>query len=355
MASNGTLCIKKGGSMKFKDELKKLEKDFEERSGDIDRLSESDKAKFMFYSAYTVLYDDEGIGHKRAGLSQDDMLRSLSFIGYAADQGYVLAQYGLANILLDTGNIEKQAEAFTWFQRAAAQGLEEAKYVLGETPSQQTEIESSAERKTVETEKSSGAKDSVQVGSIMRFADIEWRVLDVRNNKALLISEKTLETRPYNDKYVDVTWETCAIRQYLNGEFYDKLGAEKSAIAETRNNNPSNPWYGTAGGNATTDKVFLLSLDEVVKYFGDSGALANRRRKDWEGSAKSDGACVFDQYNNARIAKNNSGETSWWWLRSPGCRGYNAASIDSCHGYIHVLGDSVSGTNGVRPALWLKL
>ena len=68
--------------------------------------------------------------------------------------------------------------------------------------------------------------------------------------------------------------------------------------------NPNNPWYGTSGGNATTDKVFLLSLDEVVKYFGDSGDLLNKRRKDYKGNAVSAGDSLYDEYNDSRIVKN---------------------------------------------------
>gem|GEM_PF-2704783 len=188
----------------------------------------------------------------------------------------------------------------------------------------------------------------------VKLADIDWRVLTVENNKALLISEKILEKRPYNVKYKDVTWETCTLRQYLNGEFYNSLGSVRSAIVETRNSNPNNPWYGTAGGNATTDKVFLLSLDEVVKYFGDSGDLANKRRKNSSGNLKSDGLWLHDQYNSMRIAKYGNG-TDWWWLRSPGTGSGNAARV-YYDGGVYVGGNGVPEDDiGVRPAMWLNL
>jgi hypothetical protein len=157
---------------------------------------------------------------------------------------------------------------------------------------------------------------------IYRFGNIDWSVLDVdrQKGKALLISNKIIEKRPYNVEYANITWESCTLRKYLNGEFLNKLGAAESAIAETRNSNPNNPWYGTAGGNTTTDKVFLLSLDELVKYFGDSGDLANKRRKDYKGNSDLNGYYVHDRYNNARIANYGSEGACWWWLRSPGLR-----------------------------------
>ena len=181
------------------------------------------------------------------------------------------------------------------------------------------------------------------VGNTENIAGIDWRVLAVENDKALLVSEKILEKRRYNVDYRATTWETCTLRKYLNGEFYSGLGTAKSAVAETRNPNPSNPWYGTAGGNTTTDKVFLLSLGEVCSYFGDSAA--NLRTK---GSTGSD-YYINDENNSARMAKG-----AWWWLRSPGHFG-NYAAIVGAFGSVYVGGNFVkSCSGGVRPALWLN-
>ena len=192
----------------------------------------------------------------------------------------------------------------------------------------------------------------------IKLGGIDWRVLAVENNKALLISEKILESRPYNTEYKDITWEWCTLRKYLNSDFYNKLGMAKSAIAETRNNNPNNPWYGTSGGNETVDKIFLLSLDELVKYFGDSGDLRNKKRYGWEDSKhclQSNGYLLHDQYDDARIAKNGKGEACWWWLRSPGHISNCAARV-SFGGSVDVFGYGVIlDTVGVRPALWLNL
>ena len=188
---------------------------------------------------------------------------------------------------------------------------------------------------------------TLEIGSIYQFANIDWRVLDIQNNKALLISEKILEKRPYNVEYEDITWEKCNLREYLNGEFYNKLGTAKSAISETRNSNPNNPWYETLGGNATTDKVFLLSLDEVCRYFGDSTTeLRNVRKDDWYFS---------DKNNPNRIAKDGNQNACWWWLRSLGYNSFTAAVVDD-DGFVYVRGFIVfNDSGGVRPALWLNL
>ena len=194
----------------------------------------------------------------------------------------------------------------------------------------------------------------------INLAGIKWRILNVQDGKLLLISEEVLETRQYNVEQKDITWETCTLRQYLNGEFYNKFGAFKSAITDTQNNNHNNPWYGTAGGNMTTDKLFLLSLEEIVKYFGDSEDLSRHVRKIFNGHHKNDGYLVNDQYNNARMAKYKDRPNSWW-LRSPGSDGTRAAIID-VNGCCHVFGGDVRGIShlgthdcGVRPALWLNI
>ena len=192
------------------------------------------------------------------------------------------------------------------------------------------------------------------VGSIIKVADIDWRVLADESDKVLLISERILEKRPYDYnpfpfEYGDTTWEACTLRRYLNGEFYISLGATKSAIAETCNSNPNNPWFGTSGGNATNDKVFLLSLDEVCRYFGDSTTRLSKKG----GTRSID--YFGDKNNPKRIANYVSEGASWWWLRSPGFFSSEAADVHT-DGDVVVRGRDVrNGSGGVRPALWLNL
>jgi len=181
----------------------------------------------------------------------------------------------------------------------------------------------------------------------LRFGGHDWRVLDVQDGKALLLSEHVLSQRAYHDKFRAVTWEACTLRRYLNYEFYNSLSTEdRVRIAETRLENEANQWYGTDGGNDTIDRIFLLSLEELVRYFGDSGKLGNKPK---------DTCYIYDEYNAKRIAKNSEGEARWWWLRSPGDNGTDAANVDS-DGDVSVCGIFVDNVYcGVRPALWLNL
>lgn len=194
----------------------------------------------------------------------------------------------------------------------------------------------------------------------LSFGGYKWRVLEKQEGRVLLITEDIIEQRAYNGEVAGVTWETCSLRKYLNGDEFKKKFSEEEweKIEPWDNENQDNQWYATAGGNNTTDKVFLLSIAEVIKYFGDSGDLA--ARKGWYGDggkgALKDGRGYYinDQYNGERVAKfNNSG--SWWWLRSPGINPNRAAHVNLA-GPVYLAGTDVDIKDvGVRPAMWVYL
>ena len=50
-----------------------------------------------------------------------------------------------------------------------------------------------------------------------RKTPIKWRVLSVKDDDAFLVADKNLNCQNYNDIGVDVTWETCTVRSWLNG------------------------------------------------------------------------------------------------------------------------------------------
>ena len=95
---------------------------------------------------------------------------------------------------------------------------------------------------------------------------IVWRVLAVDGDKALLLAEQPLVGMPYNDDdhfLYEVTWETCSLRAWLNGDFLNDAfsSGEKQAIQPTVVSTPpyrGNDGYTVSGGNDTTDTVFLL-------------------------------------------------------------------------------------------------
>ena len=200
----------------------------------------------------------------------------------------------------------------------------------------------------------------LKINSLISFAGYSWRVLDIKNNAALIITEEIIDQRSYHNSYKEITWADCSLRKYLNGEFYDSFSdADKSRIVPVINKNPDNEWYGSEGGEDTEDRIFLLSIEEVAcKYFGDSSRLLYNK-----GENQRYWFSRKDPNNSKRIARlKDCDEVWWWWLRSPGRANVRAAYIHG-DGNIGIQGNNVLKgnpidgrcTGGVRPALWLSL
>ena len=191
-------------------------------------------------------------------------------------------------------------------------------------------------------------------GTIIEFGGLNWRVLDAKEDRIFVISDYVLEFRQYHDTFEEITWSTDSyIRLWLNNEFYNTFTEEeRSRIIEATVTNNVNPWFGTPTGVETTDKIFLLSLEEVVYYFGDSGELAIPRPRDythpeWWG--------FNDQYaRDRRALLLGEGHYTWWWLRSSGVSNYTITYV-CVDGSIGVYGHRVDVTGGIRPAMWLYL
>ena len=177
--------------------------------------------------------------------------------------------------------------------------------------------------------------------------DIEWLVLAKEGNKALVISKYALDCQQYNTSYTSVTWETCSLRKWLNGTFLSAAfnSEEQNSIISSTVTADKNPSYSTSPGNNTTDKVFLLSITEVNKYFSSDEA----RKCAPTDYAIAQGAWTIDSYKTGGRA------TCWWWLRSPGFYSDRAARVYSS-GYIYDYGYRVNYCNdAVRPAMWIDL
>ena len=197
----------------------------------------------------------------------------------------------------------------------------------------------------------SGLSENLKGEALMKsiqFGKYNWYVLDEQDGKSLIITEKVIEKRSYNNQECEVTWEECALRKYLNEDFYNTFSDnDRARIIETVNENNDNPWDGTNGGNSTHDKIFLISIFEVVKYFGDSGKLQTKQF-----GPKGESWWFDDLYSTDRSAKFGS-KNAWWWLRSPGYIGSRAAYV-RINGDVHIHGEGFNGNGGgVRPAVWL--
>lgn len=173
--------------------------------------------------------------------------------------------------------------------------------------------------------------------------EIEWLVLAVEGNRALLISKYALDYQPYNTSYTSVTWENCTLRNWLNDTFLNNAfdeqyqgGIETTSVLENINRD-----YNSDPGNITQDKIFILSISESEEYF-----MSNEERKCQET------AYCYERGAYSVIVSN----ACRWWLRSPGNHNLNAAYVNS-HGSIQNKGDRISASDiyAVRPAMWINL
>ena len=176
---------------------------------------------------------------------------------------------------------------------------------------------------------------------------IEWLVLESDGETALLISRYALDAKQYNNKRTDITWEKCALRRWLNNDFYNRAFStgEKKAILKSDVSADKNPSYSTNPGNATKDSVFLLSIVEAKKYFASDKA----RMCAGTDYAIEQGAYIWRDYTV------DGRKACWWWLRSPGINSDDAAFVVD-DGSIYGRGFLVDESReAVRPCVRVRL
>lgn len=173
--------------------------------------------------------------------------------------------------------------------------------------------------------------------------EIEWRVLEKdENGRMLVVSKYALDCRNYHSSVKQITWEDSDIRSWLNNDFYSNAfsSSEKSAVKTVTNENTGNSDFNVNGGNKTSDKIFILSIDEAKRYLPNNIDRMCQATK----YAESKGTELDSLTHNCR-----------WWLRSPGSTLYSAASV-KIDGFILNMGTPVSVDKAfVRPAMWIEI
>lgn len=172
-----------------------------------------------------------------------------------------------------------------------------------------------------------------EIGATVTLGKYSWTVLDRQDGKTLLLCNEGVRSIDYHGySMAGPTWEECTLREWLNGDFLTDSGfgldsAFIRMIAPTEVSTEDNPTYGTTGGNTTTDRVFVLSYEELEKY--------------------------FPQKSDKILYVNN--QPVFWWLRTKGRTSSNALCVDD-YGNVTMEGEHVwrlTGQPYVRPALWV--
>ena len=189
-----------------------------------------------------------------------------------------------------------------------------------------------------------------------KYEPLTWRVLDP--DEGYVMCDNIIDSQSYQNFVIrkdgklynskDCTnyvsdWETCSLRQWLNKTFYNTAFSreEKMLIGTTflENNSPDGTWFGTDTG----DKIFILSIDDVINstYGFDSSKSEFDEARKLKGTdySKCQGVYISQGYPH-------------WWLRTPG--NAEAVYLVSSYGWA-ALGLGVYGTGvGVVPALKLN-
>ncbi len=179
-------------------------------------------------------------------------------------------------------------------------------------------------------------KHTYKVGDFIKLGHfknvpIEWEILSINDNEAVIISKYGLHHCEYNYDLINTTWAECSLRIWLNKVFLQRSFTEEerkkflkhNVKAECIDGHELNP------GEDTDDYVHILSVSEYIKYFNENHP--------WK--------CLLLP---KKIMKQ-------CWLRNYGKDRMHAAFIGRS-GTIHEGGSLVnSPRNAVRPVMVIKL
>ncbi len=152
---------------------------------------------------------------------------------------------------------------------------------------------------------------------------LSWRVLVREKGRVLALCERSVARLPYHLEQQETTWADCALRRWLNTVFFPLsfTEAERAQILPSKVTTPASRNFGTSGGDATEDLLFLLSVEEAGTLLpADSSRMLGH----------------------------------WWWLRSPGFDNSFAATVSPDGAVVPIGSFADTDDYAVRPALWLR-
>ena len=147
-------------------------------------------------------------------------------------------------------------------------------------------------------------------------------------------------------------WEISFVRSFLNRRFPDNAfnNENPNRVVETtitnyRLANPDDAYADIVSvewsdqdmvSYETTDKLFLLSIEELNQYLSANDRLAKA-----------------SYYLVSQGASTSAAGNCDWWLRSPGNEEISSAYVKGADGEVSSSMNPIS--NCVRPAMWLRI
>ena len=168
---------------------------------------------------------------------------------------------------------------------------------------------------------------SAGTGDTVIFGTAKWLVADIdeQADRKLLVRKKPVKAKTvYQEAGKSAEWEISKMRTWLNDVFWTNSFSsyEQKAVLQTEVVTAANSRYGTAGGNHTSDRVFLLDEQEAQRYQKVLHTEDNRRA---------------------------------WWLRTPG-KAADSAAFVSAEGVVMRYGYAADSKElAVRPAVWVGM
>ncbi|MDR0918786.1 MAG: DUF6273 domain-containing protein [Oscillospiraceae bacterium] len=230
------------------------------------------------------------------------------------------------------------------------------------------------------------------LGDEVVFGKYKWNVLDIKEDKMLLLCSRPVKFTNFMNKRIKSTWKQSAIREYLNEKFLNHFTQEDlQRIVENDTTNPKNTVFDYNADVKfanTTDKFFILSLEEVTRYFTefenfrtlyeaaeDDGGIfgftdmvrpGRRMRVKLQINKIADvhtSSIIYGfmkqhttpekPFNLLKLTKGK--RTFDWWLRTSGFNSLHM-SVVRANGYLDFRGVFVGfQTATIRPAVWVKI
>lgn len=180
-----------------------------------------------------------------------------------------------------------------------------------------------------------------QDGKDDSMENIEWIVLQRNDDRVLVISRYALIYDSYCESIGDeANWKDSKIRLVLNSDFLNtSFRKDENKLIPTVNTKYEKYEYGELQESYTNDKVFILSAEEVKKYFSS----------DKERQAEYTPAVDGYEERTDHLAE--------WYLRSIVINGpYGSPTyVDAKGAYSKNNTRREDKCEGIRPALWIDV
>lgn len=168
---------------------------------------------------------------------------------------------------------------------------------------------------------------------------IRWRVIELRRQNALLLSEQALDCVLQHDGAGGAAWGSCSLRAWLNDGFLERaFRPDEQALLEPAA--LSTPIWGGDNALRTLDRVFCLAKEEVELLLHDDQLRA----------------VSPSEYARSRGAKmSGSAQHCYWWLRTTNKRRMPCAVSSDGELVSSRQFAAAHGDVAVRPAILLRL